>query len=190
MFKRLLMVTIFSLFAASITAAATVNVGLSDNSFQIGYEQSVNRDEYGTVMANGRFLYNDDKDAKLGSVGLDFVGVPGNVPGLSLGVGPRFYIGNVDSGTDFTNLAVGLRSSYVLPQLQGLGVSGHCYYAPKVFSFQDSEHLLETGVRLTYAILPKATIYIGYQNIDLGVEHKSSNQTIDSSVRIGFVGSF
>jgi hypothetical protein len=190
MFKHGLLIAIFSLFSVSIATAGTVNIGLSDKSFQVGYEQAITQDEYGTVMGNGRFLYNDDNDAKMGSAGLDFVGVPGNVPGLSLGVGSKLYVGNVDSGTDFTNVAVGLRSSYILPQLQGLGVSGHCYYAPEIFSFQDSEHLVDAGVRLTYAILPKATIYIGYQKIDVGVEHRSSNQTVDSSVRIGFIGSF
>jgi len=188
MFKHVLLVTIFSLFA-TIAAAGSVDIGLSNKSFHLGYEQSINQDDYGTVMANGRFLYNDDKDLKLGNIGLDFVGSPGNVPGLSLGVGSRLYLGSAEHGTDFSNLAVGLRSSYILPQLQGLGVSGHIYYAPEVFSFQDSEHLLESGIRLTYAILPKATLYIGYQHIDLGVKHRK-NQTVDDSIRIGFVGSF
>ncbi|MCK5826632.1 MAG: hypothetical protein KAG93_06320 [Desulfuromusa sp.] len=189
MFKHALLVTIFSLLA-TIAAAGSVNIGLSNKSFQLGYEQPINQDDYGTVMANGRILHNDDKDSTLGSLGLDFVGDPGNVSGLTLGVGSKFYLGSASSGTDFTNLAVGLRSSYILPQLQGLGVSGHLYYAPEIFSFQDSEHLLESGVRLTYAILPKATLYIGYQNIDLGIKHRSNSRTVDDSVRIGFIGSF
>jgi len=188
MFKHVLLVTVFSLLA-TIAAAGSVDIGLSNKSFQLGYEQSINQDDYGTVMANGRFLYNDDKDLTLGSIGVDFVGDPGNVPGLSLGVGGKLYLGGADSGIDFTNLAVGLRSSYILPQLQGVGVSGHIYYAPEVFSFQDSEHLVESGVRLTYAILPKATLYIGYQYINLGVEHRK-NRTVDDSIRIGFIGSF
>lgn len=189
MLKHVLLILIFSLLA-TIAVAGSVDVGLSDKSFQIGYDQAITQDEYGTVMANGRVLYHDDKNTKLGSFGIDFVGSPGNVPGLSLGVGSKFYLGSSQHSTDFTNLAVGLHGGYLFPRLQGLGVSGHLYYAPKVFSFQDSERLLETGVRLTYAILPKAKIYIGYQNIDLGVEHRSSNQTIDNSVRIGFIGSF
>ncbi len=189
MFKHVLLVSIFSLLA-TIAVAGSVDIGLSDQSFQVGYEQSISQDDYGTVMGSGRILYHDDKNTKLGNFGLDFVGSPGNIAGLNLGVGSKFYLGSSKSSTDFANLAVGLRSSYIFPRLQGLGVSGHLYYAPEVFSFQDSEHLLESGVRLTYAILPKAKIYIGYQNIDLGVEHRSSNQTIDNSVRIGFIGVF
>ena len=189
MFKRILLITIFCLLA-TIAAADSVDIGFDDNSFQLGYEHPMNQDDYGKVMINGRFLYNGDEETTLGSLGLDFVGQPGNISGLNLGVGTKFYVGKTDSDADFINLAIGLGGSYVIPQLQGLGVSGHFYYAPEVFSFQDSERLIESEVRLTYAVLPKATIYIGYQNIGLDIEHRNGSRTIDDSVRIGFIGSF
>lgn len=189
MFKRILVIMIFCL-TATIAAADSVDIGFNDNSFQLGYEHPMNQDDYGTVMINGRFFYNGDEETTLGSFGLDFVGQPGNVSGLNLGVGTKFYVGKTDSDADFINLAVGLRGSYVIPQLQGLGVAGHFYYAPEVFSFQDSEGLMESDVRLTYAMLPKVTIFIGYQNISLDVEDRNSSRTIDDSVRIGFIGSF
>ncbi len=189
MLLRFLLITFFCLMT-SIAAADSVDIGLSDNSFQIGYEHPINLDDYGSSMVNGRFLYDGDDETKLGSLGLDFVGKPGNVSGLDLGVGTKLYVGSTDPDTDFINLAVGLRSSYIFPQLQGLGIAGYFYYAPEVFSFQDSEGLLEGGVRLTYAVLPKATLYIGYQNISLDVENRSSSRTIDDSIRIGFVAHF
>ena len=138
MLLRFLLITFFCL-VTSMAAADSVDIGLSDNSFQIGYEHSINRDDYGSSMVNGRFLYDGDDETTLGSIGLDFVGKPGNVSGLDLGVGTKLYVGTTDPDTDFINLAVGLRGSYIFPQLQGLGVSGYFYYAPEVFSFQDSE---------------------------------------------------
>ena len=189
MIKRILLVMVFCL-TATIAVAGSVDIGFSNNSFQLGYEHPINQDDYGVVMANGRFLYNGDEETKLGSFGLDFIGKPGNISGLDLGVGTKLYVGKTDSDADFINLAIGLGGSYVIPQLQGLGVSGHFYYAPEVFSFQDSERLIESEVRLTYAVLPKATIYIGYQNIGLDIENRNGSRTIDDSVRIGFVGSF
>lgn len=189
MFLRILLIMFFCLMT-TIAAADSVDIGFNDESFQLGYEHSLTHDDYGTVVANGRFLYNGDEETRLGSLGLDFIGNPGNVSGLGLGVGTKFYAGSTDSDTDFVNLAIGLRGSYILPQLQGLGVAGHLYYAPKVFSFQDSERLLESEVRLTYAVLPKAKLYVGYQNIRLDIESRNDSRTIDNSVRIGFVGSF
>lgn len=189
MLLRFLLIILFCL-VTSMAAADSVDIGLSDKSFQIGYEHSINRDDYGSSVVNGRFLYDGDKETTLGSLGLDFVGKPGNVSGLDLGVGTKLYAGSTDHDTDFINLAVGLRGSYIFPQLQGLGIAGYFYYAPEVFSFWDSEGLLESGVRLTYAVLPKATVYIGYQNINLDIEDRSSSRTIDEAVRIGFVAHF
>lgn len=186
---RILLITFFCLIT-TIAAADSVDIGFNDESFQLGYEHPLTPDNYGTAVANGRFLYNGDEETTLGSFGLDFIGNPGNVPGLGLGVGTKFYAGSTDPDTDFVNIAIGLRGSYILPQLQGLGFAGHLYYAPKVFSFQDSERLLETEVRLTYAVLPKVKLYVGFQNISLDIDHRDDSRTIDNSVRIGFVGSF
>lgn len=189
MFLRIFLIMFFSL-TASIAVADSVDISFNDNSFQLGYEHPMQQDDYGTAMANGRFLYNNDDETKLGSLGLDFVGKPGNIPGLGLGVGAKIYAGTTDPDTDFINLAIGLRGSYILPQLQGLGVAARLYYAPNVFSFRDSERLLESEVRLTYAVLPKVKLYVSYQNINLDIEPRADDRTIEDSVRIGFVGYF
>ncbi|MFK5925189.1 MAG: YfaZ family outer membrane protein [Desulfuromusa sp.] len=189
MFLRVLLTTFFCL-TATVATADSIDIGFNDESFQLVYEHPLNDDAYGTAIANGRFLYNGDKETSLGSFGVDFVGKPGNIPGLDLGVGPKFYVGSTNPDTDFINLAIGLRGSYILPQLQGLGIAAHLYYAPKVFSFRDSERLLESEVRLTYAVLPKVRLYVSYQNINLDIDHWDNSRRIDDSIRIGFVGSF
>ncbi len=189
MFLRLSLILIFC-FSAMTAAADTADIGFNDQSFQFIYERAISADEYGTSLMNGRFLYNDDKDTRLGSFGLDFIGEPGNVPGLSLGAGAKAYAGSTHSDVDFANLAIGVRADYLLPQLQGLGVAGRFFYAPKVFSFRDSERLLEAEARLTYMVLPKVKVYLGYQNTRFDVEDRSGHTTADDSFRIGFVGSF
>lgn len=188
MILRFLMLCLFC-FTASVASADSIDIGFNDESFQLVYERGLSQDDYGTMLFNGRFLYNGDEETKLGSAGLDFIGQPGNIPGLSLGAGVKFYAGEADN-VDFANLGVGLRGDYVLPQLQGLGVAARVNYAPKVFSFRDSERLIESEVRLTYSVLPKVKLYLGYQNIRLDVEDRSGHSTIDDSVRIGFVGTF
>ncbi len=189
MFLRILLTLVFC-FSATLVAADSIDIGFSDESFQLVYEHPVAQDSYGTTLVNGRFLYNGDQETTLGSLGLDFVGKPGNLPGLDVGIGAKFYAGSTDPSTDFLNLAIGLRGDYILPRLQGLGIAGRLYYAPKVFSFRDSERLLESEVRLTYAVLPKVKLYVGYQNIRLEDENFNNKRTIDDTLRIGFVGSF
>ncbi|WP_305045203.1 YfaZ family outer membrane protein [Geoalkalibacter sp.] len=177
-------------FTATLAAADSIDIGFNDESFQLTYERPLTRDDYGSTLANARFLYNGDESTTLGSLGLDFVGMPGNAPGLELGVGTKAYAGSADHSTDFINLALGLRGAYAPPQLWGLGLAGRLYYAPKIFSFRDSERLLESEVRLTYAVLPKVKLYVGYQNLRLKEDRRKENWTIDDALRIGFVGSF
>jgi hypothetical protein len=170
--------------------AGSFDIGLNDDSFQIGFEQALSNDNYGNSFGNARFLYNGDEDTRMGSIGFDFVGRPGNLPGISVGAGPKLYLGKTDHNVDFINLGVGLRTDYTLPQLQGLGVSAGLYYAPKVFSGQDSNKLMDFQVRLTYAIIPKVKLFLGYQNIQLDVDGSHGTWTIDDGIRAGFVGTF
>ena len=190
MVGRILLICLVLVSTAAVASADSVDIGFNDESFQFIYEKGLSQDDYGTSLFNGRFLYNGDEETKLGSIGLDFVGQPGNISGLGLGAGAKVYAGNSDPDIDFVNLGIGLRADYTVPQLQGVGLSGRLNYAPKVFSFRDSERLVESRVRVTYAMLPKVKLYLGYQHIRLDVEDRSGHSTIDDSVRIGFIGSF
>ncbi len=181
---------LMSVLLATNTYAASVDIGFNDNSFQLIYETPISDDEYGTSLLNGRFLYNGDEETKLGSVGFDFIGEPGNIAGLKIGAGVKGYGGRTDRDVDFANLGLGVRVDYTLAQLQGLGFSGRLNYAPKVFSFIDADRLLETEARVTYAVMPKVKLYIGYQNVRLDVDGRDNTITIDDSIRIGFVGTF
>ncbi len=181
----------FFFLSVTLAFADTVDIGFNDDSFQLAYERGLSDDTtYGATFLKGRFLYNDEEETKLGSLGLDFVGHPGNIAGLEIGVGAKLYGGTTASDIDFINLGIGLNGSYVFPQFQGLGFSARIDYAPKVFSFCDAERLIEGEVRLTYAVMPKVNLYLGYQNVHLDIDGRSGSMTIDDSVRIGFVGSF
>jgi hypothetical protein len=73
--------------------------------------------------------------------------------------------------------------------LGGVGVGGKIYYAPRIFTGLDAERLLETGVRLAYAVTPKVRVFAEYQNIRSDFEDRG-NWTIDEEVRVGFQASF
>lgn len=175
---------------ASVTMADTVRVGFNDDSFQLGYERPLVRDDYGNIVGNLGFIYNDDKSTKLGHVGLDFVGNPGQYPGLEFGIGTRLVAGSTSRSTDFINLGIGARGAYVPPQLNGIGFAASVYHAPQIFSFRDSDRLTQADVMVTYAIIPKVQLSLGYYNTRLKDDRDNQNQTIDSGLRIGFNGSF
>lgn len=184
------LLSLLTIFISTSAIAGSVDIGLNDDSFQVGLEQSLSTDNYGDAVGNARFLYNGDEETKMGSIGIDFVGRPGNLAGLSVGAGPKLYMGKTAHDVEFINLGIGLRADYTLPQLQGLGVSAGLYYAPKILSGQDSDKLLDFQVRLTYTIIPKVKLFLGYQNIQLDVDGSHGTWTIDDGIRAGFVGSF
>jgi len=173
----------------SSVEAATIELGINDFSVQLHVSQPVLADDYGRVEAEGRFLYNNREETRLGSAGLLFAGEPGNVPGLNLGIGGQLYGGRTDQQQDLLALGVGGRVVYAPPVMGGLGVSGRIYYAPQILAGLDADRLLESAIRLGYSITPKVRLYGEYQNVRSDFKNHG-NWTIDEGVRLGFEATF
>jgi hypothetical protein len=188
--KKLVWILVLLLVPAVVRAQTpSVDIGFNDNSAQLQFNYPLFEDDYGTSLVNARVLYNSDEDTTLGSLGFDFTGEPGNVPGLNLGAGTQLYGGVTHSSQDFIVLGVGTRVGYAPPFLGGLGIDGKIFYGPKIFSFLDAERMLETGIRLSYAITPKVKVHLGYQNIRTDFEDHGT-WTIDEGLRLGFEARF
>ncbi len=182
-------VLILLLGLAGPALAASIDIGFNDFSAQGEFTHPLVRDDYGTSQINARLLYNDDEETTLGSVGFDFMGEPGNIPGLDLGLGAQLGGGQTDESQDFLTLGVGTRVGYAPPVWRGLGISGKLIYSPEIFSWLDAERMLETGVRVAYALTPKVRLHVGYQNIRSEFEQKDT-WIIDEAVRVGFEARF
>jgi hypothetical protein len=187
--KKYLLFSLLLCLPALPAWSSSFELSFNDMSAQAQLDLPLRSDDYGTIQLEGRALYNDHEDTRLGSAGLLFVGEPGNVPGLSLGVGGLLYGGRADDGQDLLSLGVGGRLNFAPPALGGFGVAGKVYYAPRIFTGLDAERLLETGIRLGYAVTPKVRVFAEYQNIRCDFEHRG-NWTIDDEVRVGFLASF
>ena len=189
MVKRLSVVFLLFALTTSAAYADSLSLDFNDYSAQLGYSHVINQDNYGTSLLNMRGLYNDDKDTKLGSIGFEFSGEPGNIPGLRFGIGGDIYGGHTDISQDLLALGVCGQVGYAPPTLGGLGFDGRICYAPKIFSLLDLERLLETYVGVNFAITPKIQVYAGYQNIKADFEHQRTTR-IDEAVRVGFAAKF
>jgi hypothetical protein len=187
--KKWLFLLLLSCPIVAPAGATSVDLGLNDFSVQMQFAYPLHVDDYGMVQAEGRLLYNDREETRVASAGLLFVGEPGNVPGLNLGVGGHLYGGRTDERQDLLALGVGGRLAYAPPMLGGVGVSGKLFYAPQILAGLDADRLLETGVRLSYAVTPMVRVYGEYQNLRSDFEDQG-NWAIDEGVRIGFEASF
>lgn len=187
--KKWLLLSLLPCLLAAPVAAQSVDLSFNESSAQLQFAYPLRADDYGVVQAEGRLLYNKDEETRLASAGLLFIGEPGNVPGLDFGFGGRLYGGRTDERQDLLALGVGGRVTFAPPVLGGVGVGGKLFYAPNIFSGLDAERLLETGVRLSYAVTPKVRLYGEYQNLRSDFEERGT-WTIDEGVRVGFEARF
>lgn len=183
--KRILLGCLIGLLTSVSAQATSFELGLNDSSAQLRLAQMLRGDELGQTLLQLRALYSDKEETKLGSLGLEFAGEPGNVLGFEVGVGADAYLGKTHRGRDFFNLALSLRANYAPPFLGGLGFGGRLAYAPEVLSFIESEGLFESAAQVSYAVTPKARVFIEYQNIRTEFERRG-NWTIDDAIRLGF----
>nr|NIS40831.1 hypothetical protein [Desulfuromonadales bacterium] len=190
--RRWLLVSVLVLAMTCEAAATTFDINFNDDSAQTQVDLTLGRDEYGRSDFNGRFLYNDEDETRLGSAGVRFLGHPGNAPGLELGVGAQVYAGEAGevNSVDIGGVGVGGLFNFAPPHLGGLGIDARVVYVPKVFSFFDTERLVESALRIGFAITPRIRIHAEYQNMRIKVEDFGDTHTIDEEVRFGFTGRF
>ncbi len=189
MMKNLILPLFLVALSAPAVGAATLDIGLNDFSAQAELGFPITEDDYGSSQTTARFLYNDDQDTVLGSLGFDFMGQPGNVPGLEIGAAAQLAGGEADENEDFVNLGIGVKLGYAPPVLGGFGLSGKIFYSPEIFSWLDSDRMVEWGVRAGYAVTPRVRLHLDYQNIRNDFDDHG-NWTIDDAVRIGFEARF
>ena len=180
-------VVMLCLCAAS-AGAASVDLSLNDDSVQVQAFLPITQDAYGSTQVGLRGLYNDDHDTKLVSGEIDFIGKPGDIPGLTAGVGLIAWGGEAYSDADIFSVGLGAKVGFAPPQLMGIGIDGKFFYGPKILTGGDADRVFESGLRLSYAFIPKARLFVEYQKIH--VDFDGGDEDIDDDLRIGFEAKF
>lgn len=188
---KVILAGIAALCLCAATAGATsLDVSLNDDSLQAQVFVPVTQDAYGTTLVGVRGLYNDDHDTNLISGEVDFLGKPGDVPGLTAGVGLIVWGGEVgpSHGADIISVGIGAKAGFAPPQLMGVGIDAKLFYGPKILTGGDSERVYESALRVSYAFIPKARCFVEYQKIHVDFDGGDGN--IDDDLRIGFEAKF
>jgi len=188
MYRRILPFLFLLAFSNSVYAIS-FEIAFNDSSAQLNAEFPLAEKTYGKTLLNGRFLHNDREETTLGSLGIDFTGEPGNVPGLLLGLGVKGYGGEADDDRDILAMGVGGMATFYPPSLGGFGLSGKVVYAPDIFTGEDADRILELSLTLGYALTPQIKLTGGYQNIRTDWED-GKKWTIDDAFRVGFQATF
>jgi hypothetical protein len=140
----------------------------SDLSADVGF---VNHSDKGTVINGSLFVRGFASD--------------GNNP-LEAGLGLR--AGYVDGKkTDQTGIpfAVGAFFRYALPAMDRVSVRGDVWFAPDILSLGDLDKYEDVSVRVQYALLREADIFIGARYLNTEFSN-GSRALIDNGLNIGF----
>ena len=186
--RTLILSVLFMLLTAGVAMAGSIGLDFNNDSAEGRVSFTLNEDEFGKVLFNGRYLYNSDEDTNLGSTAINFYGEPGNIPGMTFGAGFIGYFGKSHK-SDTLNVGLNGELEYMPAQLAGVGFGAKVGFAPKVFSFTDSEGLLEYSGQVFYAVTPKIHVYVNYQGID-GETDMNKDIKIDRDLRFGLRGFF
>jgi hypothetical protein len=190
-FKTILTGVAALCLCAVSAGAASLDMSLNDDSLQAQVFLPLTQDAYGTTQVGVRGLYNDDHDTKLLSGEVDFLGKPGDVPGLTAGVGMIAWGGEAGprNGADIFAVGIGAKVGFAPPQLMGVGIDGKVFYGPKILASGDTKRIFESGLRLSYAFIPKARCFVEYQKIHVDFDG-GGDGNIDDDLRIGFEAKF
>ena len=190
-FKKIVSAVALLCLCAVSAGAASIDLSLNDDSVQAQAFFPITQDAYGTTQVGVRGLYNDEQDTKLASGEIDFIGKPGDIPGLTAGVGMILWGGEAGPGGDVDIFSVGLgaKVGFAPPQLMGIGIDGKLFYGPKILTGGDADRVFESGLRLSGTIIPKARLFVEYQKIHVDLDGGGDGD-IDDDVRIGFEAKF
>jgi hypothetical protein len=147
-----------ALFSLQAFAGGSLDLSVNDSTAALEYDAT----RMGTALHVSAGALHHETDGDLVSFGINAVDVRTQNSPLRIGVGGKVYGYSTDDA-DGGALAIGGFARYTPASLAGLGFAGHAYYAPSVLSFDDTEHLVDLGVRVEYKLLPTAVVYLGYR---------------------------
>lgn len=109
---------------------------------------------------------------------------------LQAGVGARTgYIDGEESDQSGLPLAVGGFLQYTFPRLNRLSVRADAWFAPDILTLGDLDKYQDYSIRLQYAVLRQANVYIGARYLS-GEFSNDSKALIDNGLNVGLNFSF
>jgi len=133
-------------------------------------------------------IFTNQEDDLLGTLGLEFSGMPAGMSSWVFTAGPKLYVATLDFVDDgFATVAIGGKASYAIStQLTGIPtyVTGQYYYAPEILSFGDAEDMSDFIVRLEAEFVPNLTGFFGYRLLQADLED-SGDYELDDDIHLG-----
>ena len=178
---------IFLLFASLLllplgSHSETLEISANEDAVKLGFGWYLGQQR---LAMDASWLHHQDMGEVI-SLGMNVTGFAssGRSP-VEAGLGGKLVytdsdIVNLDGGA----LAPGGFLSYTFPNSNRFTFYGHLYFAPDILTFGDNETYREIELRLYYAVIDDAELFLGIRNIHVGYD-LDPNVNFDTGVNIG-----
>ncbi len=138
----------------------------------------------GSELGFGLF-YNDASDY-VGQISLMQRRQASEQTPLTLGVGARLYMGQLDDlDQNIFALGIGGEIRYTVPGVMPMSIYLMGHYSPKITSFSDTETLFDYNFGFQIEVLPQTTAFIGVRHLEVEVENGGDYEMDDDRVHLG-----
>ena len=125
-------------------------------------------------------LFFNDADDFVGQVSLMQRRQSSEQHPLTLGVGVRAYLGQLDVlDQDIAAVAIGGEIRYTIPGTMPMSVYLTGHLAPKITSFADIEEVTDTNLGFQIEILPQTIAFIGYRHLEVDLDDNGGSVEMD-----------
>ncbi len=145
----------------------------------------------GSELGFGLF-YNEESDF-LGQISLLQRRQSSQQNPLTLGVGARLYLGQLDDlDSDIFAAGIGGEIRYTIPGIMPMSVYLRGHFAPKITSFSDTEEIQDLNLGFQIEVLPQTTAFIGFRSIEVevdtngGVDYEMDDDRAHIGIRLTF----
>ncbi|MBL4882851.1 MAG: hypothetical protein JKX82_16360 [Oleispira sp.] len=171
---------LFLASSMSAVAGGSLDISLASDAARFEYDAA----KVGSGLHVSASIQHHEKNGDLAALGLHVVNMREPNSPLYLGIGGKFF-GYVSGDYDGTALGLGGFFRYNIPKTKGLSLAGYGYYAPSVVSFGDTQNLIDSDIRVQYALLPTARVYMGYRLSQVEIEQTKKNNKLEQGIHFG-----
>jgi hypothetical protein len=175
-----LVVPVLLFVSSSVFAGGSLDLSINNKSAGLEYDAT----QMGSPLHISAGAWHNEDDKDLLNLGLNVVDVRSKSSPVKIGIGGKViaYFAGDEEGA---GLAIGGFVRYSPAELNGIGFSGHVYYAPSVLSFDKTENITDLGAKVEYKLLPTAAVYLGFRFVEASQENISQDIEVAKDGHIG-----
>ena len=165
--------------------AGDFEIALSSETAQFTIRSDSSLIGWGGADLGFSFFYNELDDV-LGQISLVQSSQPSEQNPLTLGVGVKAYMGQLDfNGDNIVAIGIGGEIRYTFPGSMPMSLYLGGYIAPEVTSFSDTEELREYVLGIQIEILPQTIAFVGVRDIEVDTSNVVNYKLDDGEVHVG-----